>query len=141
MSHKWTPTFSELKLAKDRMCQFLDVMHQTVEFPLRILLLPPSQGKAVELFVVPQIAEHGFYGGKASAVLRLSFRAGDTRLHLIGEAALPSTLPGKKVTCRGLVLAGGAQALVKMTARYSVLPRTLKLDGAKPLMMQWLPLL
>ena len=56
------------------MRQFLDVVHQAVELPLRIHLRFSSEREAVELFVVPQIAEDGFHGGETPAILDASFR-------------------------------------------------------------------
>ena len=67
------------------MRQFLDVVHQTVELPLRIHLRSTSEREAVELFIVSQVAEHGFHRGKTSAVSDASFRAVDTQFHFAGE--------------------------------------------------------
>ena len=66
------------------MRQLLDVVHQTVKLPLRIDLGSPSEREAVELFVVPQIAEHRLHRGEASTVLHASFRAVDADFHLVG---------------------------------------------------------
>jgi hypothetical protein len=51
------------------MRELLDVMNQTVQLPLRIDFLLPSQGKAVQLFVVPQIAKLN------CAVFRIGFNS------------------------------------------------------------------
>ena len=50
------------------MRQLFDVMDEAIELPLRINLLLASQRKAVEPFVVPEIAEHRFDGGETLAV-------------------------------------------------------------------------
>lgn len=91
------------------MCQLLDVVHQAVELPLRIHLLLPSQGEAVELFVMPQIAEHRFHRGEASSVLCASCRAVDAGFHFVGEACLlPRRLAPEERDLPGLGLARGA---------------------------------
>ena len=131
MPHKGTPTFSEPKLAKDRMRQLLDVMYQAVELPLRIDLLLPSEGEAVELLVVPDVAEHGFHRGKASPVSRLAFGAVDAGFHFVGEAGLSISFALKEADLPGLGLGWGAQALVAMTAWHAVLLCTLEFDGCK----------
>lgn len=38
--------------------ELFDVVHQAVQLPLSIHLLPPAQREAGEPFVVPQVAEH-----------------------------------------------------------------------------------
>lgn len=55
-----------LRMAVTR--QLLDVVHQAAELPLRIDFSLPSRRKAVELFVVPDVAEHRCPGGKAPPV-------------------------------------------------------------------------
>ena len=70
------------------MRQFFDVVHQAVELPLPIHLFPASEGKAVEPFVVTQVAEHRFHRGEASAVVSPSLGAVDTSFHVIGVVCL-----------------------------------------------------
>lgn len=111
------------------MGQLLDVVHQTVELPLRIDLLLASQSEAVQLFVVPEIPEHGFDCGKTSSVFDPTFRAVDTRFHFVGEAGLAVSLTLKECHLPGPGFFRGAQALVPLCARYAVLLRPLKLDG------------
>ena len=48
------------------MRQLLDVVHQTVELPLRIHLRSAAQGKAVEPLVVSEVAEHRFDGMRSA---------------------------------------------------------------------------
>ena len=60
------------------------MLYQAVELPLRIHLLLPSERESVELFVVPNVAEHGFHRGKASPVLCLAFGAVDAGFHFVG---------------------------------------------------------
>ena len=88
------------------MRQFLDVVYQTVELPLRIHFLPPSQGKALELFVVPQIAEHGLHGGKATAIADATFGTVDGLFHPLGVEERRGLMLWKKATCRVGVLSG-----------------------------------
>jgi len=70
------------------MRQFLDVVHQTVQLPLRIHFLLSPEREAVELLVVAQVAENGFDGGEASAVLASSCRAVYVSLHFVGVTFL-----------------------------------------------------
>ncbi len=60
-------------------------MHQAIQLPLCINLDSPSEREAVELFVMPQVAEYGFHCGETSAVLDAPFGAVDTGFHLVGE--------------------------------------------------------
>lgn len=90
------------------MRQFLDVVHQAVELPLCINLILPSEGEAVELFVVPDVAKHRFHRGKAPAVFRLPFRAVDTSLHLVGEGFRPVSFALEETHLPGLGPGGGA---------------------------------
>ncbi len=66
------------------MRQFFDTMYQAVELPLPLHLLPASQGKAVEPFVVTPVAEHRLHRGKASAVSSPSFGTVDADFHFVG---------------------------------------------------------
>lgn len=100
------------------MRQLLDVVRQAVELPLRIHFLLPPQGKAVELLVVPQVAEHRLHRGEAPAVSRLSFGTVDAGFHFVGEGFRPISFALKETHLPGLGLGRGAQALVAMTARY-----------------------
>lgn len=90
------------------MRQLLDVMHQAVEFPLRIDLALTPEREAIQLFVVPDVAEHGFHCGKAPPVFRLSFRTVDTSFHLVGEGLRPIRFTLKETHLPGLGLGGGA---------------------------------
>ena len=90
------------------MRQLLDVVHQAVELPLRIHFLLASEGEAVELFVVPDVAEHRFHRGKAPPVSRLSFGAVDTSLHLVGEGFRSVSFALEETHLPGLGPGGGA---------------------------------
>ena len=90
------------------MRQLLDVMHQTVELPLRIRLPLLSEREAIQLFVVPDVAEHRFHRGKAPPVFRLAFGAVDTSLHLVGEGFRPVSFALEETHLPGLGLGGGA---------------------------------
>ena len=70
------------------MRQFLDVMDEAEELPLRIDLLLTSEREAIESFVMPDISEHGLNRRKASPVQGLTFRAVDRPFHEIGVAHL-----------------------------------------------------
>lgn len=70
------------------MCQLLDVMDQAVELPLRIDLLPASQGETVDPFVMPEIPEHRLNGGEALPVQSSSFFAANRPFHEIGVTHL-----------------------------------------------------
>ena len=67
------------------MREFFDVVHEAVEFPLRVDFLLPAQGESVELFVVPEVAENRFDGGKALAISSFAVFAVDGAFHLVGE--------------------------------------------------------
>lgn len=82
------------------MRQLLDVVYQPVELPLRIDLLLPSESEAVDLFVVPDVAKHGFNRGKAPSVFRLSFRAVDAGFHFVDEGLRPVSLALKGAVSR-----------------------------------------
>ena len=64
--------------------ELFDVVHQAVKLSLPIHLIPPAQREAGEPFVVPQVAEHGFYGGKPRGDHPFAFRGIDAPLHPIG---------------------------------------------------------
>ena len=101
--------------------QFLDVVPQTVELPLRIDFLLSAQREAIQPLVVPQVAEHRFDGGEALAVAGLAFSAVDGLLHPVAvtfrcavgfapeEADLPDPGPLR-----------GAQAFVPLLAGQAV---------------------
>ena len=74
------------------MCQFLDVVHQAIELPLRIDLSPSAQRKSIQPLVVPQVAEDRFNGGKPSSVTGFAFFAVDGTLHPVAMAFF--SLPG-----------------------------------------------
>ena len=90
------------------MRQLLDVMNQAVKLPLRIDFLLPSECEAVELFVVPDVAEHRFHRGKASPVFRLAFRTIDAGFHFVGEGRFPIRLALEETHLPGLCPGGGA---------------------------------
>ena len=108
------------------MRQFLDVVYQAVEFPLRIHLRSPSEREAVELLVVPQIAEHRLHGGEALAVLDAPFRAVDAGFHFIG-VALPVFLAPEERYLPHLGFLRREQAAITMRTRHAIALRTLKL--------------
>lgn len=64
--------------------ELFDVVHQAVKLSLPIHLIPPAQREAGEPFVVPQVAEHGFYGGKPRGDHPFAFRGIDAPLHPLG---------------------------------------------------------
>lgn len=68
------------------MRQLLNVMDEAIQLPLRIDLLLASQGKAVEPFVMPDVAEDRFHRCKASSVASLPFLAVDGSSHPLGIA-------------------------------------------------------
>lgn len=113
------------------MRQFLDVVYQAVEFPLRIHLLLSSEGEAVQLFVVAQVAEYRLHRGKASAIANAAFRTVDADFHFVGEGRCPIDLALEERHLPGLGFFRGAQAAVALFARHTVLLRALKLDGCK----------
>ena len=90
------------------MRQLLDVVYQAVKFPLRIDLLLSSEREAVELLVVPDVAEHRFHRSKAPSVFCLPFRAVDTSLHLVGETGLSVDLALEESHLPGLGPGRGA---------------------------------
>jgi hypothetical protein len=110
------------------MRQLLDVVYQAVELPLRIHLLLPSEGEAVQLFVVAQVAEHRFHRGKASAIANAAFRTVDEGFHFVGEGRCPIDLALEERHLPGLGFFRGAQATVTLVARHAVLLRALKFD-------------
>lgn len=90
--------------------KLFDVVDETEELPLRIDLGPRTQGKAIESFVVTQIAEDGLDGGEA---LSVTFTA-------VGTVDVASHVSDKMVGARGgfgfkesdlsdLCFVGGAQ--------------------------------
>ena len=62
----------------------LDVMHQTVQMPLRIGLLAPSLRKAVHSLVVPDVAKYRLYRADALAIQVSVLFAVDGPLHQLG---------------------------------------------------------
>ena len=90
------------------MRQLLDVVHQTVELPLRIHLPLLSEREAIQLFVVANVAKYRFHRGKAASVFRLAFRAVDTGFHLVGEGRRAVSLALKERNLPGLGLGRGA---------------------------------
>jgi hypothetical protein len=98
------------------MRQFLDVMHQAVEFPLRFHLLFPPEREAVELLVVPQVAEHGFDGGEASAVLDAAFWAVDAPFHFVGVTFLAVGFALEEGDLPSLGFVRGEQAALSVCA-------------------------
>src|SRR3990167_296894 len=108
------------------MRQFLDVVYQTVKLPLRIHLRSPSEREAIELFVVPQIAEHRLHGGEALAVLDAPFRAVDAGFHFIGVAH-PVFLAPEERYLPHLGLLRGQQTTITMRTWYAIALRALEL--------------
>lgn len=68
------------------MREFLDVVDEAVEFPLRINLLSASEREAVQALVVTDVAKDGFNRGKALAVLLPAFLAVNRAFHPLGKA-------------------------------------------------------
>jgi len=66
------------------MGEFLDVVDQAEELPLRIDLGFPSQGEAIKPFVVSKVAEHRLHRREASAVEHPARGRIDTFLHPVG---------------------------------------------------------
>ena len=50
------------------MRQLFDVVNQAIEIPLRVHLGLRSEREAIEVFVMPQVGEHGLDNGDAPAV-------------------------------------------------------------------------
>src|SRR4249920_1688830 len=65
------------------MREFLDVVHQTIQMPLRVYLGLGSQRKAVEPLVVPKVGEHRFHRSHSTAVDLSSSCAIDGLLHAL----------------------------------------------------------
>lgn len=74
------------------------------------LYRPPlfPQSEAVDLFVVPQIAEHRLHGGETSAILDSPFRAVDMGFHLVSVALMPAGIALGECDLPSLVLRWGA---------------------------------
>lgn len=112
------------------MCQLLDVVHQTVELPLRIHLPLSAQREAVQPFVIAEVAEHRLHRRKTPAIQRSSPWTVDGRLHpchrivggRVGLASEETHLPR-------LGLVGGSQTLVSLGTGNTVPLRSLELDG------------
>jgi len=68
------------------MRQLLDVVHQAEELPLRIDLLPPAQGEAIQPLVVTQVGKHRLHRGEASAVEPSASFGVDGPLHALAVA-------------------------------------------------------
>ena len=90
------------------MRQLLDVVYQTVKFPLRIDFALTSERESVQLLVVPNVAEYWFHRSKASSVFCLPFRAVDASFHPVGEGFRSVCLALKETHLPGLGFAGGA---------------------------------
>ena len=103
------------------MCQFLDVVHQAIELPLRIDLAPPAQRKSIQPFVVPNVAEYRFNGGKSSSVTGFAFFAVDGTLHPVAMAffGFPGFTP-KESDLPDFCLLRCAQAFVPLFAGQAI---------------------
>jgi hypothetical protein len=66
------------------MREFLDVVHQAEELPLRIDLHLSSQRETIEPLVVADIAEDRFHRGEAATVTRSTGGCVDAFLHSVG---------------------------------------------------------
>ena len=64
--------------------ELFDVVHQAVQLPLPIHLLPPAQREAGDPFVVPQVAEHRFNRSEARSDHPLALCGIDAPLHPLG---------------------------------------------------------
>ncbi len=113
--------------------QFLDVVYQAIQFPLRIDLFLPSEREAIELFVMAQVAEYGFNSGEASAIACPAFGAVDTMFHFIGIALVTIGPALKEGDLPGFGFLRSAQATVMLLTRYAVALRALVLDRSHTL--------
>ena len=83
------------------MRQFFDVVHQAIQLPLRIGLGLSPEREAVELFVVPQVAEYRPRRGEAPAMACPAFLTVDTLPHLAGAALLVCFVVEERQGARG----------------------------------------
>jgi len=112
------------------MRQFFDVVHQTVELPLRVDLLLPAQREAIEPLVVPQVAEHRLDGGESAAVQRTSARRIDGPPHALAGAFRAGVgLAAKEADLPRLRLLRRAQALLPQRTGQAVALGALELHG------------
>ena len=103
------------------MGEFFDVVHKAIQFPLGVDFLLSAQGESVELFVVADIAEDGFDGGEALAVLASAFFAVDGAFHFVGITFLACVcLASVEGDLAYLGLVGGAQAFFSLVAGHAV---------------------
>lgn len=102
-------------------------MYQTVKFPLCVHFVSPSQRKAVELFVVPQIPEHRLHRGEALAILDTPFRAVDAGFHLVGVTFLSIGFAREERYLPGLGFLRCKQTAISMCTRHAVALCALKL--------------
>ncbi len=70
------------------MRQFLDVVRQAVQRPLRVDLLSPTQREPIQPFVMPQIAKDRLDSGKAPPITRFAFFTVNRSFHLVTVAFL-----------------------------------------------------
>ncbi len=100
--------------------EFLDVVHEAVEFPLRIHLLLPAQREAVELLVVPDVAEDRFDRGKALAVALAPVFTVNALFHPVGMTFLASVgTPPVEGDLTDLGLVGRTQAFLALSAGHA----------------------
>lgn len=120
--------------------QFLDVVHQAVELPLRIDLLPAAQREAVEALVVAEVGKHRLHRGEAPPVEGATLRAVDGPAHDLGVAWRRATrLAAEETDLPGLRLLRRAQAALALGAGHAIALRPWNFTATKPLWMQFAP--
>mgnify|MGYP007048134429 CR=1 FL=1 len=93
-------------------------MNKAEEFPLGVDLLLAAQREAIELLVVPEVAEDGFDDGKALAVPSLAFFAVDRPFHLVSETFFAGIgLAPEEADLPDLGFVRGAQAFLALPTR------------------------
>lgn len=103
------------------MRQFLDVMDEAEELPLRIDLFLSAQREAIESFVVPEIPEHRLDRGKPLAIKTSAFFTVDRPFHQIGIAHLRCIgFPAEEADLSDFGLLRGAQAFLSLITRHAV---------------------
>lgn len=94
------------------MRQLLDVVNQAVELPLPVHLGPSAQREAVQLLVVPGVAEDRFHRREAPGDHPLAQVAVDLRPHPVGVALKAGRLAEEEGHLAGGGRRRGAQALL-----------------------------
>ena len=68
-----------------RLCQLLDVVHETVQVPLRVHLALAAQVEPVQPLVVPDVGKHRLHGAHALAVQAPASGRVDSRAHAVAR--------------------------------------------------------